>query len=163
MSTAREAVAQRSGTPAATREVARELGVDVQTVWEWDSARSGAVTVSLDQSASDDTDEAREPWQFADDDEPADQAMERIEAAEGVRAALTQLPPRDRQLLALYYYEELTQQQIAQVLGVTESRVSQLRSQALNRLRKFMLAPACRAVAVTSRITSRITSRLTTG
>ncbi len=54
---------------------------------------------------------------------------------------LVALPPRERQVLALYYYEELTQQQIAQVLGVTESRVSQIRAHAVARLRDRLQAP----------------------
>lgn len=135
LNAAREAVAQRTcGTPS-TREVANELGVDVQTVWAWDSDVDAARTVSIDQPRAADEDCAT-PWQFAADDEGADEAVARESTAASVRAALEQLPPRERQVLALYYYEELTQSQIAEVLGVTESRVSQLRSQALGRLRK---------------------------
>jgi RNA polymerase sigma factor for flagellar operon FliA len=46
------------------------------------------------------------------------------------------LPPKERTVLALYYYEELNLRQIAEVLHVTESRVSQIRTQALKRLRQ---------------------------
>lgn len=49
--------------------------------------------------------------------------------------AVDQLPERERQVIALYYVEELTMKEIGEVLGVTESRVSQLRSQAIGRLR----------------------------
>ncbi|HKS06264.1 MAG TPA: FliA/WhiG family RNA polymerase sigma factor [Gemmatimonadaceae bacterium] len=135
LNAAREAVAQRTcGTPT-TRDVAAQLGVNVETIWEWDSQIDAARTASIDQpSASDD--EGLSPWQFASQDESMDEAVARESAAETVRAALEALPPRERQVLALYYYEELTQAQIAQVLGVTESRVSQLRSQALARLRR---------------------------
>ena len=51
------------------------------------------------------------------------------------RAALTELPDRERQILALYYEEELTMAEIGEVIGVCESRVSQLRSLAMSRLR----------------------------
>jgi RNA polymerase sigma factor for flagellar operon FliA len=135
LNAAREAVAQRTcGTPT-TRDVAAQLGVNVETIWEWDSQIDAARNVSIDQPtvAGEDT---ASPWQFAAPDEPMDEAVARESSADAVREALEQLPPRERQVLALYYYEELTQAQIAQVLGVTESRVSQLRSQALTRLRR---------------------------
>lgn len=48
------------------------------------------------------------------------------------------LPERERQVLALYYYEELTMREIGTVLGVTESRVSQLHSSAVLRLRVIL-------------------------
>lgn len=50
-------------------------------------------------------------------------------------AAIEELPERERQVLALYYDEDLNLREIGAVLGVTESRVSQIRSQALLRLR----------------------------
>lgn len=49
--------------------------------------------------------------------------------------AIDKLPVRERQVVALYYLEELTMKEIGAVLGVTESRVSQLRTQAVVRLR----------------------------
>jgi RNA polymerase sigma factor FliA len=52
--------------------------------------------------------------------------------------ALLQLPERERQVLALYYYEELSQREISRMLGVTESRISQLHTRALSRLRQAM-------------------------
>jgi RNA polymerase sigma factor for flagellar operon FliA len=51
---------------------------------------------------------------------------------------IERLPERERQVLALYYYEELTMQDIGRVLGVTESRVSQIHSGAMLRLRTAM-------------------------
>ena len=56
------------------------------------------------------------------------------EVAEAIRA-IEELPERERQVLALYYDEDLNLREIGAVLGVTESRVSQIRSQALLRLR----------------------------
>ena len=52
--------------------------------------------------------------------------------------SLHKLPPRDRQLLNLYYVEELTLKEIAAVFGVTEGRVSQLHARAIIRLREVM-------------------------
>lgn len=64
--------------------------------------------------------------------------LENIEESEHRRLlarAVDKLPERERQVIALYYLEELTMKEIGEVLGVTESRVSQLRTQAVTRLR----------------------------
>ena len=65
----------------------------------------------------------------------ADEDIEREEMVVQLGAALADLEERDRLVLTLYYYEELKLHQIADVLGVTESRVSQIRSAALVQLR----------------------------
>ena len=58
------------------------------------------------------------------------------ELMQALAAALGQLVPRDREMLALYYVEELTLKEIACVFGVTEGRVSQLHSRAIESLRR---------------------------
>lgn len=137
LNAARESVAQRTAQPGTSREIADELGVDVEAVWELDADIAAAQHVSFDAPLADSDDPGEVVWQFAADDEPIDAGIIRQETMAHVRTALEQLPPRERQALALYYFEELTQQQIAQVLGVTESRVSQLRGQAIARLRRL--------------------------
>jgi RNA polymerase sigma factor for flagellar operon FliA len=62
-------------------------------------------------------------------------AMQTRQQRKLLSAAIDRLPERERQVIALYYVEELTMKEIAEVLGVTESRVSQLKSQAAARLR----------------------------
>jgi RNA polymerase sigma factor FliA len=61
--------------------------------------------------------------------------LERKELRELLAAAIAELPERERHILALYYQEELTLAEIGEVLGVSESRISQLRTQAIGRLR----------------------------
>ncbi len=61
--------------------------------------------------------------------------LERKELREHLARAIEQLPERERQILALYYEQELTLAEIGEVIGVCESRVCQLRSLALSRLR----------------------------
>jgi RNA polymerase sigma factor for flagellar operon FliA len=67
-------------------------------------------------------------------------ALERRELRTWLARALAELPERDRQILALYSDEELTLAEIGQVIGVGESRVSQLRTQAIARLRSRLHA-----------------------
>ena len=70
-----------------------------------------------------------------DQDEGADVRLERAELRQHLAHAIAELPERDRQILSLYYHEELTLAEIGLVIGVGESRVSQLRTQAIARLR----------------------------
>jgi len=55
-----------------------------------------------------------------------------------VRAAIASLPPRERKVIGLYYYQEATMKQIGAEIGVNESRVSQLHARAIQRLRKAL-------------------------
>lgn len=64
--------------------------------------------------------------------------LEREEMRRLLAQSITDLPDRERHILALYYEEELTLAEIGQVIGVGESRVSQLRSQAIARLRSAL-------------------------
>jgi len=61
--------------------------------------------------------------------------LEQAELKSTLREAIESLPQKEALVLSLYYYEELTMREVGEVLGVTESRVSQLHSKALNRLR----------------------------
>jgi RNA polymerase sigma factor for flagellar operon FliA len=61
--------------------------------------------------------------------------LERTEMREHLAQAIAELPERERQILSLYYQEELTLAEIGAVIGVGESRVSQLRTQAIARIR----------------------------
>ncbi len=70
--------------------------------------------------------------------------LERLELRSRLAAGIEQLPERERQILALYHEEGLTLAEIARVIGVGESRVSQLRTQAIARLRSILGQPALR-------------------
>jgi RNA polymerase sigma factor FliA len=73
-----------------------------------------------------------------DQSESAVAQLERKELKEHLARAIEQLPERERQILALYYQEELKLAEIGEVIGVCESRVSQLRSLAVSRLRTLL-------------------------
>src|SRR5262245_19667366 len=64
-----------------------------------------------------------------------DTAYEKTETRERVRAAIQSLPWRERKVIGLYYYGEVTMKQIGAEIGVNESRVSQLHARAIRRLR----------------------------
>jgi RNA polymerase sigma factor FliA len=64
-----------------------------------------------------------------------DEAYEKSETRDRVRAAIQSLPWRERKVIGLYYYGEVTMKQIGSEIGVNESRVSQLHARAIRRLR----------------------------
>ena len=71
---------------------------------------------------------------------------EREELREILSDAIAELPEKERMVLSLYYYDELTMREVGDVLGVTESRVSQLHAKALGRLRCRLGEPMAAAV-----------------
>ena len=73
-----------------------------------------------------------------DPGESAVQTIERQELRAHLAQAIGELPERERQILALYYEEELTLAEIGEVIGVCESRVCQLRGLAVSRLRTLL-------------------------
>jgi RNA polymerase sigma factor for flagellar operon FliA len=123
-------------------EVAEHLGL---TIDEFRSHLKDASTtiVSLDTPLGDAGDDERGSLvdQIADEDEigVADQ-VERGDLRRRLVQAIGNLPERDRTLISLYYYEELTLKEISEVLGVSTSRVSQLHVAAVFKLRSALRA-----------------------
>jgi RNA polymerase sigma factor for flagellar operon FliA len=84
-----------------------------------------------------------------DPDEGPELRLQRSELRDQLVRAIQKLPPRERQILAMYYQQEMTLAEIGAVIGVGESRVSQLRSLAISRLRASLResAPGAKARA----------------
>ena len=72
-------------------------------------------------------------------------ALAETELKEAIGEALARLPEREKLVVTLYYYEELTLREIGEVLGVTESRVSQLHTKSILRLKASLAATATAA------------------
>jgi DNA-directed RNA polymerase specialized sigma24 family protein len=70
------------------------------------------------------------------------QEMDASEMKDRLAEAIARLPEREKLVVALYYYENLTLREIGEVLGVTESRVSQLHTKAVLRLKSASGEPA---------------------
>ena len=122
-------------------EVAVQLGTDVQTLWRWQSEVEGSVHLSLTSAASDGDGSVPCRVEFLrNDEEGADERLSRESEVAKLREAILRLNDQERTVLSLYYFEELKSADIAEVLGISESRVSQIRSKALARLRSE-LAP----------------------
>jgi RNA polymerase sigma factor for flagellar operon FliA len=136
MAAARETLVRTLGRPPQMNEVAAELGVDAATFWRWQADVEGAVHVPLDRSATDRDGVAASPAEFlGNGEELTDERLTREESVHLLREALLTLKDQERTVLSLYYFEELKAREIAEVMGVSESRISQIRSKALNQLR----------------------------
>jgi len=72
-------------------------------------------------------------------------ALDQAEMKEMIADAISRLPEREKLVITLYYYEELTLREIGEVLGVTESRVSQLHTKAILRLKARLAGTPARA------------------
>jgi len=124
------------------REVAATLGIELTVYFQWRAQIDGGVMVSFDASADLGRRQtvALEETILDPDALLPGQELEADESVAQLRAMIGSLPERERTVLALYYYEEMNLRQIAEVLHVTESRVSQIRTQALRRLRERLTA-----------------------
>jgi RNA polymerase sigma factor for flagellar operon FliA len=120
-------------------EMAGELKLDVEEFHEALLQISNSTIVALDElwNVSDSTgDQVSLLDTIPDHGAPDPEAMvDQSELRDRIADAIAALPEREKLVIALYYYENLTLREIGEVLGVTESRVSQLHTKAVLRLR----------------------------
>lgn len=128
-----KAVEMRTGSDAKDHEVAEELGIDLETYYTILQDASGSRLFSFDDLTEGGDDSALEAAS-GEISGPADELQEEDFRAH-LADAIEGLPEREKLVLALYYDEELNLKEIGEVLGVSESRISQIHSQAALRLR----------------------------
>ena len=104
-------------------EISRSSIAALDELWTISSSGGGGDTVALIDTIEDK--EGPEPQS----------ALAQTELKEAIGEAIARLPEREKLVVTLYYYEELTLREIGEVLGVTESRVSQLHTKAILRLK----------------------------
>ena len=138
---AREALVHRLDREPRAHEIAAELNISLDTLRHWELDVDTAVEVSLDVAPRGLTQDADVTAASAIADERTPAADERVTQQQRVALlalAIRGLRPQERNVLALYFYEELTLQEIAQVLGLSASRISQIRAEALGKLRRHL-------------------------
>ena len=128
---------QKLGRAASEEEVAREMQMSRSEFYRLLDHVRGAVLVSLDESRSGDEQEPSTlADQLADQDAPDFEGrMEDEQTRKVILMTLNQLPEQERLVVALYYYEHLTLKEIGRAMGISESRVSQVHTRAMARLR----------------------------
>jgi RNA polymerase sigma factor for flagellar operon FliA len=135
---ARASLQHKLGRQPSHEEIATTLGVDMPTLWKWQEEVDGRLILQLDGTSSGGEDSPQLSESIADAlaADPGD-ALDEAGSLERLRDAFGLLSARDRLVLTLYYYEEMNLREIGEVLHVSESRVSQIRTRALKRLREL--------------------------
>lgn len=136
------ALETKLGRPPTEGEIAEHMRITTSEVSEL-MVRMGRTNIySLDDILG--TTESDDQIHFIelieDEDSNPSGEVEGKEIRRILSAGVDRLPDRERLVVALYYFEGLTFKEIGRVLGVSESRVYQLHTQAMNRLRNFMRA-----------------------
>jgi RNA polymerase sigma factor FliA len=117
-------------------ELADGLGIDLATLWRWQAERESSHVVSIDRATTVDGGTATGEWIAGSTGVEVDESITLSQEVEYLRSALLEIPEQERTVLSLYYFEELKLNDIARILSVSESRVSQIRSKAIGRLRR---------------------------
>ncbi|PWU01386.1 MAG: FliA/WhiG family RNA polymerase sigma factor [Terriglobia bacterium] len=125
---------QRLQRAPSEEEIAAQLGIPLEEYHEWLVEIRGLHVASLEYAGNE---QGRELLHFLPDTEDnlPSTLLERSELERLVARGIDQIPEIERTILSLYYREELTLREIAQVVKLHESRISQLKSQAILRLR----------------------------
>lgn len=126
------------GRPATDAEVAKRLAIDINELDDMIGEVAVATIVSLDADTSgDDSDNSTSLGDYLADtrSEDIEKVIARQEMKELIGSRMAELPEKEQLVLVLYYYEELTLKEIGEILDVTESRVCQIHTRAILRLK----------------------------
>lgn len=119
-------------------EIAAHLNLSVAEYQDWLCEARGLTLGSLENAGTEE--EGCDLLRYladSDQDWPS-QIVERSELERLLTEAIKKMPHLERTVLSLYYYEEMTLREIAKIVDLHESRISQLKSQAILRLRSYM-------------------------
>lgn len=134
MDSAAAKIETKEGRPATDVEIAKELNIAEEEYSGWKSEIQLANMISLDDYLEQSGDANIEPGGSQRFEQP-EKAIEKEELKQMLAEALKTLTEKECSVITLYYYEDLTLKEISQILGVSESRVSQLHSKALQKMR----------------------------
>lgn len=131
----------RLGRPPSDEEVAAELKMPLEELDDFLSRARGAVMISIDDLGLHEPDGHKIVKMLADTHHPDPlSSLVNEREREAIAEAIQELPEKERLVLTLYYYEELTMKEIGELLKVTESRVCQIHTKAILRLKAFLNA-----------------------
>jgi RNA polymerase sigma factor FliA len=132
---AREALRRELGHEPSMADLAARVGSDEKRLSRT-IVRINTIEATSPLATGEHLDESSLPSVLVPSEPDApDRAYEKLETRDRVRAAIASLPWRERKVIGLYYYGEVTMKQIGAEIGVNESRVSQLHARAIRRLR----------------------------
>lgn len=142
---ARETLRRELGHEPSLADLAAKVGSDEKRLGRT-ILRINTIESTSPLSSGDHLDETSLPAALVPSEpESPDSAYERSEVRERIRNAMATLPERERRLVNLYYFRDVTMKQIGAELGVNESRVSQLHARAIQRLKAALEPKTARA------------------
>jgi RNA polymerase sigma-B factor len=127
---------QRSGRSPTVGELAAHIGVSEEEILEGLESSQAYATLSLDAGGDPDDDSASIAATLGADDD----ALAGVEYRESLRPLLAALPEREREILVLRFFKNMTQSQIAEQVGISQMHVSRLLARSLAQLRQGLLA-----------------------
>lgn len=122
-----------TGRPATDEEIARELEITVDELDDWQNQTKVSNLISLDDYME--QGESKVEIASSEDYVQPEKVVEQQALKQILVDALELLTEKEKKVIVFYYYEELTLKEISSILEVTESRVSQLHTKALQKLR----------------------------
>jgi len=131
------ALEQRLGRAPAEEEIAGELKLSIEEYRQW-LYEVRALTIGSFEFASEDQEGDLLDYIPDTDDNLPSKTLERAELERLLAQAIEQMPKMERTVLSLYYHEEATLREIAEIMQMHLSRVAQLKSQGILRLRTYM-------------------------
>lgn len=137
---ARSRLTARLGREAEPTELAAELQVSLKEYYRFDQHVSEATLLNLEDVSPASEDQWRRTQEEHADPASIDPltTLEQKDLVDKLAGAIDLLPEQEKQVLTLSYYEELTLREIGQVWGLTEGRICQIRSRAVERLREIL-------------------------
>ncbi|MCQ2519329.1 MAG: FliA/WhiG family RNA polymerase sigma factor [Lachnospiraceae bacterium] len=130
-------VEAEKGRPATDEEIAVKIGITGDELSDWQSQMKVTNVVSLNEFMESGSEVPNEK-NLASHFEGPEEVLEKNELKEQLAASLEILTEKEKKVILLYYYEELTLKEISYVLEVSESRVSQLHTRALQKMKEKM-------------------------
>ena len=130
-------IEMRTGKTASDEELAKQLGLTYEELCSWQTQLNVTNVVSLnefEENGSEPMIDSAHPVRFSQPEE----VVEEAELKEKLAESLELLTEKERRVIELYYYEDMTLKEISKILEVSESRISQLHTKALNKMRKKM-------------------------
>ena len=135
--TAIKELEQKNGKPATDAELAAYIGISEDEFLDWQNQVKADNMISLNEYLEQGNDIASDKGMSSGFDTP-EGVIERSELKDMLEQALELLTEKEKKVILLYYYEELTLKEISRVLEVSESRVSQLHTKALQKMKTKM-------------------------
>ena len=128
-------VEQETGRQATDEEIALGLGISDEEYVDWQSQMKITGVVSLNEYIEQGSDISNDRVRVSSHFEQPEKVMEKHELKEMLMEALELLTEKEKKVILLYYHEDLTLKEISEVLEVSESRISQLHTKAIQKLR----------------------------